>query len=82
MGKHDNTYRDIMSGRSDNNIAFQDLCGLLDYMGFRCNIKGDHYIFRMDETPIVNIQPEGNKAKGYQVRQIRKLFREHDLEVW
>ena len=35
----------ILSGNSDNNIRFSELCNLLDYFGFQTRIKGDHHIF-------------------------------------
>ncbi len=35
-------------------------------------IKGSHHIFRtgLSEMPVVNIQPDGSNAKGYQVKQV------------
>ena len=60
---------------SDGNIGFLELCRLLEYIGFEERIKGDHHIFtRGDVEEIINIQPKGNKAKPYQVRQIRNLL--------
>ena len=81
MTKDQKTYHDIMSGNHDRNIMFSDIKHLLLSMNFRCSIKGDHFIFRKDDTPIINLQPDNGKAKGYQVRQIRKIFREKELEV-
>ena len=47
---------------------------VLDVMGFRCRIKGDHFIYYKDGiNEIINIQPKGNKAKPYQVKQIRNF---------
>ena len=50
-------------------------------MGFKCSVRGDHYIYRRDDTPIINIQPNGNKAKAYQVRQVRGIILLCGLEV-
>ena len=51
-------------------------------MGFRCRIKGDHFIYYKDGiNEIINIQPKGNKAKPYQVKQIRNLILKYKLEV-
>ena len=81
MGKYDDVFADIMSGKKDANIKFSELCKLLENMGFRCSVRGDHYIYRRDDTPIINIQPNGNKAKAYQVRQVRGIILLCDLEV-
>ena len=73
---------DILSGRKDANIRFSDLCKLLDALGFKCRIKGDHFIYFSEQMPeIINIQPEGNKAKAYQVKQVRNLVLRYKLEV-
>ena len=81
MSKYDDILSDVLSGKKDNNIRFNDLCGLLDNMGFRCTIRGDHFIYRRDDTPIINIQPNGNKAKAYQVKQVRNIILLCRLEV-
>ena len=65
----------ILTGRSDANILFKDLKNLLLHVGFEERIKGSHHIFRragVDEK--INIQKEGNKAKPYQVRQVRNIL--------
>ena len=65
----------ILSGSQDNNIKFKDLQKLLETYGFSSRIKGDHFIYTkngIDE--IINIQPNGNKAKPYQVKQVRNLI--------
>lgn len=72
----------IMSGTQDNNIKFSDLQKILDVLGFQCRIKGDHFIYWknvIDE--IINIQPNGNKAKAYQVKQVRNIILRYGLEV-
>ena len=81
MGHYDKVYSDVLSGRKDANIKFSDICGLLDNMNFKCSIRGDHYIYRRNDTPIINIQPSGNKAKAYQVKQVRDIIISCDLEV-
>ncbi len=50
-------------------------------MGFSERIAGDHHSFTRRDLPIlINIQPEKNgKAKDYQVRQIRRAFRQYGL---
>lgn len=61
----------IMSGTQDNNIKFGELQKILDIFGFQCRIKGDHFIYWKDGiSEIINIQPNGNKAKPYQVNKL------------
>jgi hypothetical protein len=70
----------ILSGKSDANISFNDLCHLLIYLGFDERIKGSHHIYRkegVDEK--INIQKDGNKAKIYQVRQVRNMILKYKL---
>lgn len=80
MSKMEKLLFDIMCGYKDTNISFHDLHKLLDFFGFSCRIKGDHFIFtHKDIEEIINIQPNGNKAKPYQVKQIRNLFIKYRL---
>lgn len=70
----------ILKGTSDANISFNDLCALLRLMGFEERIRGGHHIFRkqgVEERP--NLQKDGNKAKPYQVRQVRNIILKHKL---
>jgi predicted RNA binding protein YcfA (HicA-like mRNA interferase family) len=71
----------ILSGKSDANIDFTDLCRLLNKFGFDERIKGSHHIFTKDKVEeIINIQPIGSKAKAYQVKQVRNLILKYNLE--
>ena len=73
---------DVKSGTKDKNIKFSDLQKLLDSLGFKCRIKGDHFIYyKVGVAEIINIQPDGNKAKAYQVNQIRGLIIQYKMEV-
>ncbi len=46
----------ILSGTSDNNIAFEDLKVLLKRLGFTERIKGSHHIFYKDKVDeIINL---------------------------
>ena len=75
-----NTYDMVMSGKCDNNIRFNDLRKLLDILNFRYRVKGDHFIYYRDDMPeIINIRPRGDKAKGYEVKQIRLLFKRYGI---
>jgi predicted RNA binding protein YcfA (HicA-like mRNA interferase family) len=54
-------------------------CLILSY-GFTERIKGDHHIYkRNDIIERIVIQPLGNKAKAYQVKQVRNLFIKYGL---
>ena len=74
MGRYEKIISKILKGKSDNNISFLSLRQLLLHLGFEERIKGSHHIFRkagVEEK--INLQQEKNKAKSYQVRQIREL---------
>ena len=83
MSKSQKILSDILSGRSDANIGFSDLCYLLERAGFtRRPGKGSHTIFHMETVAeIVNIQPLGSKAKAYQVKQVRDLILKYQLDI-
>jgi hypothetical protein len=69
------TLERVLRGTSDNNIGFQDLCGLLRHLRFAERIRGDHHIFTRDDiVEIINIQSRGGKAKAYQVKQVREII--------
>ena len=75
MGKHDKLLLQILQGRSDANISFDDLRRLLLYLGFEERIRSSHHMFRksgIEEK--INLQREGSKAKVYQVRQVRNIL--------
>lgn len=70
----------ILSGTSDANITFKDLCGLLIHLGFEERTKGSHHMFRksgIEEK--INLQKDGNKAKPYQVKQVRAVILKYKL---
>ena len=80
MGQLEKLMLEVLSGKSDNNIRFADLQKLLRFYGFDERIKGDHFIYtKKDIEEIINIQPKGDKAKAYQVRQIRNLIIKYKL---
>ncbi len=80
MGKFENVRAAILSGSSDQNIAFADLTYFLDGLNFKLRIKGDHFIFtREGLAEIINIQPQGSKARAYQVKQVRNLILKYGL---
>lgn len=80
MGKYNKLRQKILGGSSDTDIVFTELCQLLRRFAFEERIKGDHHIFAkngIDE--IINLQPDGNKAKPYQVKQVRSIMLKYRL---
>ncbi|MBQ6737506.1 MAG: type II toxin-antitoxin system HicA family toxin [Synergistaceae bacterium] len=71
---------DVLSGVKDKNIAFSDLQKLLLSLGFQNRIKGSHFIYwKSGVEEIINIQSDGNKAKAYQVKQVRNIILKYGL---
>ena len=80
MGKYEKLRARILSGSSDNNIEFSDLCQLLIRLNFDERIRGSHHIFtNKNIIEIINLQSKGSKAKPYQVKQIRDILVKYRL---
>ncbi len=80
MSKLDKLLDQILRGSSDTNISFDDLRLLLRHFGFVERTRGSHHIFtRTDVQERINLQREGNKAKVYQVRQVRAVIVKYKL---
>ena len=80
MGKWDKLVERILRGTSDANVSFDDLCGLLERLGFERRTRGSHNVFRrrgVVEKP--NLQRSGPNAKVYQVRQVRDIILKYKL---
>ena len=70
----------ILSGSKDRDIDFDDICKVLMNFGFAVRLKGSHHIFYKDGIDeILNIQPNGSKAKPYQVKQVRQVILKYKL---
>jgi hypothetical protein len=80
MSKYDKLLFLVLRGTADSNIAFEDLCSLLEKLGFEKRVRGSHHIFRragiMEK---LNLQRDGNKAKVYQVKQVRAVILKYKL---
>ncbi len=80
MSQREKLLFSVLSGVQDRNISFADLCSLLSYLGFDCRVKGDHFIYTKDGIDeIINIQPDHNQAKPYQVKQVREIILAYHL---
>jgi len=80
MSQYEKLLLSIISGTQDKSMLFVDLRHVLDRLGFQCRIKEDHFIYTkngIDE--IINIQASGNKAKPYQVKQVRNIVLKYQL---
>lgn len=73
MGKFEKLLEKIRSGQSDENIAFADVCWLVERLGYESRTSGSHRIYqRLGRKENLNLQPKKDgKAKSYQVRQVR-----------
>jgi len=81
MGKYDKILSKILSGLSDKDINFFELCNVLKHLGFIERIKGSHHIFYKDGIKeILNLQPKNSNAKAYQVKQVRDIIVQYKIE--
>lgn len=70
----------ILNGMSDANIGFDELRTLLKSLGFEERTRGSHHTFRREGImELLNLQRDGNKAKPYQVKQVRTLILRYRL---
>ena len=76
----DQVLRRVLSGTADAAIRFEDLCHLLESLGFEKRVKGSHHIFRKQGILAkINRQRAGAQAKPYQVKQVRTVIVEAKL---
>ncbi len=80
MSQLDKLLAKILSGTSDSNIPFAQMCQLLRRLGFEERIRGSHHIFTKEGIEeILNLQPKGSQAKAYQVKQVRAVILKYQL---
>jgi predicted RNA binding protein YcfA (HicA-like mRNA interferase family) len=80
VSRKDKILEKILRGTSDANIPFRELCDLLVDLGFSERVHGSHHIFvRPSVQEILNLQPSGNKAKAYRVKQVRQVILRYKL---
>lgn len=60
MGKYEKLLQNILSGNSDNNINFNELCILLEKLGFKLErVSGSHHIFSYEKIiTLIDLQPD------------------------
>lgn len=72
----------ILGGLSDANIRFDDLCSLLGALGFTTRSRGSHHIFSaVGIEELITLQRDADKAKPYQVRQVRRVIVRYNLRL-
>jgi predicted RNA binding protein YcfA (HicA-like mRNA interferase family) len=72
----------LLSGTADQTLRFEELCSLLNRLGFVDRQRGgSHRIFSRDGVAeILNLQPRPDgTAKPYQVRQVREVILRYQL---
>jgi predicted RNA binding protein YcfA (HicA-like mRNA interferase family) len=82
MGQYGKLVQRILSGQQDKSMPFSEAVSLMQRLGFSMRVKGSHHIFfREGIDEIINLQPDGSKAKAYQVKQIRDIIVKYQLGV-
>jgi hypothetical protein len=82
VSRADKLREKILSGKSDANIRFSELCKFVESLGFSSHhTAASHHIFAHPRVvEIINLQDDGaGKAKKYQVKQIRALVEKYSL---
>lgn len=80
MGRHDKLLAQILGGRADANVGFEALCALPRHLRFEERTRGSHHVFRRAGVEeLVDLQRDGDKAKVYQVRQVRAVLAQYGL---
>ena len=75
MNSYEKLAINLMNGVADTDVNFAEMRTFLKHLGFEESIRGNHHIFTRDNfAEILNLQPEGCKAKPYQVRQVSRLM--------
>ena len=82
MSRSRGLLRRILGGRSDANLRFDDLRGLLRELGFVERVRGSHHMFRKGGVEgRINLQRDDGYAKPYQVRQVRRVILKYAIKV-
>jgi len=80
MSKIEKLILKILRGKSDANISFDDLRNLLLHFGFQERVRGGHHIFVKELVEeLINLQCDGNAAKPYQVKQVRRILLKYGM---
>ena len=74
--------RRLLDGRL-RNVRFNDMVNLAEGFGFRTvHQRGSHrMLMHPDLHAMLNLQPDGDQAKPYQIRQMLDLVEQFDLKL-
>ena len=72
-----------MRGHSDAQIPFNQLCDLLESLGFIRVVQGTRNLFYRDdvEEPLDLQATRGELAKDYQVKKVRQLLSQYRISL-
>jgi predicted RNA binding protein YcfA (HicA-like mRNA interferase family) len=80
MSREEKLLERLRDFQRDQSWDFDELCNLLQRLGFEMRISGSHHFFKRAGLPdIINLQPQNDRAKSYQVRQARKILQANGL---
>lgn len=67
MSRQEKLLEQLRDQRLDASWNFNELCRLLQRLGFEMRVAGSHHFFRKSGVrEAINLQPQGGKAKPYQ----------------
>ena len=56
-------------------MRFDDLCHLLESLGFEKRVRGSHHLFRKNGVEEkISLKRAGSQAKPYQVKHVRAVI--------
>ena len=80
MSREEKLLERLRDFRRDQNWEFDELCHLLQRLGFEMRISGSHHFFsKAGLLEKINLQPQQGHAKPYQVRQVRMVLQASNL---
>ena len=80
MSREEKLLERLRNFQRDNGWDFDELCHLLQRLGFEMRVAGSHHFFRKATMrDVINFQPRGGQAKPYQVRQVREVLKANRL---
>ena len=75
MSREEKLLERLRDFHRDQGWEFDELCHLLQRLGFEMRISGSHHFFAKPEMlEKINLQPRNGRAKPYQVRQVREIL--------
>ncbi len=80
MSREEKLLERLRDFRRDQGWDFEELCQILQRLGFEMRIAGSHHFFsKPGMRDKINLQPQSGGAKPYQVRQVRAVLQANGL---